>query len=133
MDPARRNGQVFQRNQLLPVHRQVLDERLGAHLVRGSTRQRGWLVDRVIPVGEFGRFASDLRQICELFSGPEGGNPQTMKRLDLVVAFCVIHGREGGFDPTEQTQPDDAADDMRMGMPATKSRFIIELLHQWQA
>lgn len=83
-----------------------------------------------IPAPEDRSLGLDLAECAELVPRPKGADPQTVKAFDLVIALGFVIGRKERLDPTEQTEPHDLTENMRMGVPATEGAFVVELMQE---
>lgn len=127
------NGQAASGNQGLQGGRQQKGHEIRAQLGWGLAQRWGQDVGGVIPVHKERAFALDVGQGAKARLRPKPLQPQTVKGLDLVIAFGFVVGGEEGFDATSQTQADDVPQHSRMGMAPPKEAFVVELLEDGQA
>ena len=103
------------------------------HLGGRHALQSRWAIDGVIPFFKQRGLRADLGVIAKFMAGPEGSIPNTMKSLNLKVALGVIVWREKRINPAEQTQAYHLTHHARVGVPAAKPIFIVELLNLRQS
>jgi hypothetical protein len=96
-----------------------------AHLCGRFALQTRRPVMVMIPPRKDRCLGTDVRQIGEGLAGPERLTPQTVKRLDRVVAFGFVNGSEEGFHAAKQAQPHYPTDDSPVRMATTKHPFVV--------
>lgn len=126
------NGQPTFRNEPLQIRFQIKGLEPEAHGLRCFPLQSRWAVLGVIPAGKLGDTRLHMLQTPKQTPAPTPLAPQTVKRLDLIIALGFIFWNKHWLHATEQTQAHDLAYHARVRMPATEGSFIIGLVQKRQ-
>ncbi len=118
------------RDQSTQLGSQFRDPEAIAHLCGRFALQTRRSVMVMIPPRKDRYLGTNVRQIGEDLAGPERLTPQSMKRLDLMVAFGFVNGSEERFHAAKQAQSHYPTDDAPVGMAVAKRPFVVELMTQ---
>ena len=116
------------RNKATQVGRQFWHTDIKPHLCWRFPLQTRRSVFVMIPARKAREFALNALQISKCLARPKPLAPETVKRLDLMVALRFVDRGKDRFHSAKQTQPRHATNDQPMCMAITKRPFVVELM-----